>query len=72
MKSCWKIFRHEVADRGSKIAQMRRDGWAERTPVSLHTKLALTATASMDPESMHLCDVADWVGKPFELEELLA
>jgi CheY-like chemotaxis protein len=33
--------------------------------------VALTATASMDPESMHLADVADWVAKPFDLGDVL-
>jgi DNA-binding response OmpR family regulator len=33
--------------------------------------VALTATASMDPESLHLADVADWVAKPFDLNEVL-
>ena len=34
-KSDWKIRRHDVADRGSKIAQMRRFGNAVRTPASV-------------------------------------
>src|SRR3954454_11079410 len=33
--------------------------------------VALTATASMDPESLHLADVADWIAKPFDLNEVL-
>ncbi len=33
--------------------------------------VALTATASMDPESLHLADVADWLAKPFDLEQVL-
>ena len=33
--SDWNTRRHEVADRGSKIAQMRRSGYAERTPASV-------------------------------------
>jgi CheY-like chemotaxis protein len=33
--------------------------------------VALTATASMDPESLHLADVADWIAKPFDLGEVL-
>jgi CheY-like chemotaxis protein len=33
--------------------------------------VALTATASMDPESLHLADVADWIAKPFDLSEVL-
>jgi CheY-like chemotaxis protein len=33
--------------------------------------VALTATASMDPESLHLADVADWVAKPFDLDQVL-
>jgi CheY-like chemotaxis protein len=33
--------------------------------------VALTATASMDPESLHLADVADWIAKPFDLEQVL-
>jgi DNA-binding response OmpR family regulator len=45
---------------------MRADPVLSRIPV-----VALTATASMDPESLHLCDVADWVAKPFELEQVL-
>ena len=30
--SDWKTLRHDVAERGSKIAQMRRSGYADRTP----------------------------------------
>jgi CheY-like chemotaxis protein len=45
---------------------MRSDPVLSQIPV-----VALTATASMDPESLHLCDVADWVAKPFDLEEVL-
>jgi two-component system alkaline phosphatase synthesis response regulator PhoP len=33
--------------------------------------VALSATASMDPESLHLADVADWIGKPFDLDQVL-
>jgi CheY-like chemotaxis protein len=33
--------------------------------------VALTATASMDPESLHLADVADWIAKPFDLGQVL-
>jgi CheY-like chemotaxis protein len=33
--------------------------------------VALTATASMDPESLHLADVADWIAKPFDLDGVL-
>jgi CheY-like chemotaxis protein len=34
--------------------------------------VALSATASMDPESLHLADVADWVAKPFDLPQVIA
>ena len=33
--------------------------------------VALTATAVMDPESLHLADAADWIAKPFDLNEVL-
>jgi CheY-like chemotaxis protein len=33
--------------------------------------VALTATANMDPESLHLAEVADWIAKPFQLEDVL-
>jgi CheY-like chemotaxis protein len=33
--------------------------------------VALTATAVMDPESMHLADVTDWIAKPFDLQQVL-
>jgi CheY-like chemotaxis protein len=33
--------------------------------------VALSATASMDPESLHLAEVADWIAKPFELADVL-
>jgi putative two-component system response regulator len=33
--------------------------------------VALTATASMDPESLHLAEVADRIAKPFELADVL-
>jgi len=33
--------------------------------------VALSATASMDPESLHLADVADWIAKPFDLSQVL-
>jgi DNA-binding response OmpR family regulator len=45
---------------------MRADPLLANIPV-----VALTATASMDPESLHLADVADWVAKPFDLQEVL-
>jgi CheY-like chemotaxis protein len=45
---------------------MRADPVLANIPV-----VALTATASMDPESLHLADVADWVAKPFELQDVL-
>jgi CheY-like chemotaxis protein len=45
---------------------MRSDPVLRHIPV-----VALTATASMDPESLHLADVADWVAKPFDLDEVL-
>ena len=31
-KSCWKMRRHDDADRGSKMAQMRRPGMRRRAP----------------------------------------
>lgn len=33
--------------------------------------VALTATAVMDPESLHLADARDWIAKPFDLEQVL-
>jgi len=33
--------------------------------------VALSTTASMDPESLHLAEVADWIAKPFELADVL-
>jgi len=45
---------------------MHADPVLARIPV-----VALTATASMDPESLHLADVADWIAKPFDLEQVL-
>jgi DNA-binding response OmpR family regulator len=46
---------------------MHADPYLSQIPI-----VALTATASMDPESLHLADVADWIGKPFDLNEVLA
>jgi CheY-like chemotaxis protein len=45
---------------------MRADPVLAQIPI-----VALTATASMDPESLHLADVTDWVAKPFDLEQVL-
>jgi CheY-like chemotaxis protein len=45
---------------------MRSDPLLAEIPI-----VALTATASMDPESMHLADVSDWVAKPFDLDQVL-
>jgi CheY-like chemotaxis protein len=45
---------------------MRADPVLSQIPV-----IALTATARMDPESLHLCDVADWLAKPFDLAQVL-
>jgi CheY-like chemotaxis protein len=45
---------------------MRGDPVLAEIPV-----VALTATAVMDPESMHLADVADWIAKPFDLQQVL-
>ena len=45
---------------------MHADPALARIPI-----VALTATASMDPESLHLADLVDWVAKPFDLEQVL-
>jgi CheY-like chemotaxis protein len=34
--------------------------------------VALTATATMDRESLHLIDVDDWVAKPSDVDQILA
>jgi CheY-like chemotaxis protein len=34
--------------------------------------VALTSTATMDRESLHLIDVDDWVAKPSDIDQILA
>jgi two-component system, chemotaxis family, chemotaxis protein CheY len=52
---------------GWQLAEvMRADPVLAKIPI-----IALTATASMDPESLHLVDVADWLAKPFDLDQVL-
>jgi len=45
---------------------MHADRFLSEIPI-----VALTATASMDPESLHIADVADWLAKPFDVEQVL-
>src|SRR5204863_1665965 len=45
---------------------MQADPMLAQLPV-----VALTATASMDRESMHLVDADDWLPKPLDLNEVL-